>query len=310
MFASSRLRNVVAAKNDNGSLNVAPFLAAPKPHAKPERARSVMRDATQIFRRQLKRVASKFGIEVMTRRGLRNLEHAHLSAIEEYLKLLTRLRQIDLHKDRQRVPLLAKLQGANIGEGAHIVAGLASVLNLPGDVCEFGVGTGATSALLANEIRGAGKMLWLYDTFAGLPAPTEEDELIDDLDQLGSMSAYQGRMSHAEIEVLGRLRAISIGPENVRIVKGLFDQTIAENKLPTSVCFAYVDFDFYAPIQAALDKVLPRLCVGGMIIIDDYGFFSSGAQKAVGEFLRAHRGVFEVEIPDYCSDKFAILRRK
>ena len=41
----------------------------------------------------------------------------------------------------------------------------------------------------------------------------------------------------------------------------------------------------------------------------NYGFFSSGAQKAVGEFLRAHRGVFEVEIPDYCSDKFAILRR-
>ena len=84
MFASSRFRKlVVAAKNDNGSLNVAPFLAAPKPHAKPEKVRSVMRDATQIFRRQLKRVASKFGIEVMTRRGLRNLEHAHLSAIEE-----------------------------------------------------------------------------------------------------------------------------------------------------------------------------------------------------------------------------------
>ena len=69
MFASSRFRNVVAAKNDNGSLNVAPFLAAPKPHAKPERVRSVMRDATQIFRRQLKRVASKFGIEVMNTTG-------------------------------------------------------------------------------------------------------------------------------------------------------------------------------------------------------------------------------------------------
>jgi O-methyltransferase len=274
----------------------------------PEHAFHAFRRATHTIRQCIKRVASRFGIEVMTRRGRQDLERGRCAAVDEYVRLLAKTRGTDLRESKDRIGLLSRLRGAGVGEGAHLVTCLASVTCLPGDICEFGVGSGATSALLANELRGTGKVLWLYDTFAGLPAPTADDELINDVDQLGSMAAYQGRMRHAQSEVLDRLRSIGVSAEAYRIVAGLFDDTIADERLPKQVCFAYVDFDFYAPIRAALEKLLPRLSPGGIIVVDDYGYFSNGAQKALDQFLAAYPELFEIEVPNYCHDKFAILR--
>lgn len=233
----------------------------------------------------------------------------HQTVVDEYLQLLAKTRGVRLPVRPNRTELLTHLVGTGTGEGSHLVVSLAAVMDLPGDVCECGVGSGATSALLANELRDSGKLLWLYDTFAGLPAPTAEDELIDDIDQLGSMSAYVGHMSHPEAEMRGRMKKLDIPPTAFRVIQGLFDSTITEEKLPKQICFAYVDFDFYAPIKAALEKFSPRLAPGGMIVVDDYGFFSKGAQTAVDEFAASQTGLFEIEVPDYCADHFAILRR-
>ena len=261
------------------------------------------------LRHHIKRAASNFGLEVMTPRGRQDLERGNYTVIDEYIRLLARTRAVRLSDNPARTALLSKLVGTGVGEGSHLIACLAAVRDLPGDVCECGVGSGATSALLANELRGSGKVLWLYDTFAGLPSPTVEDELIDDIDHLGSMSAYTGRMSHPEVEMRGRMKELGIDPAAFRVMPGLFDTTITADRLPRQVCFAYVDFDFYAPIKAALEKLSPILTPGGVIIVDDYGFFSKGAQTAVDEFLASHTDLFEIEVPDYCADHFAILRR-
>ncbi len=76
-----------------------------------------------------------------------------------------------------------------------MVLHLNRALGLDGDVCEFGVAQGATSALIANEIRGTEKDLWLFDSFEGLPKPTDHDILIDDIFNLGSIDRYQGTMA-------------------------------------------------------------------------------------------------------------------
>lgn len=64
---------------------------------------------------------------------------------------------------------MAKLLGTQISEAMYILVFLHRSLELDGDVCEFGVAQGATSALLANEIRTTQKNLWLFDSFKGLP---------------------------------------------------------------------------------------------------------------------------------------------
>src|SRR3984957_16399095 len=168
---------------------------------------------TVPLRQQYKRAASTLGLEVMTPRGRRDLERGHENVVHEYLQLLARTRALRLPNSPQRLKLLAHLVGTGVGEGSHLIVNLAAVIDLPGDVCECGVGSGATSALLANELRGSGKVLWLYDTFTGLPAPTAEDELIDDIDQLGSMSAYEGHMSHPEAEMRSRMKKAGLSSD-------------------------------------------------------------------------------------------------
>lgn len=262
-----------------------------------------------VGRQVIKRAMSSVGVEVMNRKARKDLDRGRHLLISEYLRLLARTRSIKLRDDEGRVPLMAKLVGTGIGEGAHLVACLNEAMALDGDVCECGVGTGATSALLANELRGSGKRLWLYDTFAGLPAPTAEDRLVDDIDGLGSMAAYEGRMAHPKIEVQTRLGTIGIPDTAYRLVPGLFEASVAQGFLPDRICFAYIDFDFYAPIKMALETISAKLSPGGVIVVDDYGFFSEGAQLAVDHFMSAQQGEFEIEVPDYCDDKFAILRR-
>lgn len=263
-----------------------------------------------LAKQTIKKLFTSMGVEVMTPRGRRDLQSGQLSTIEEYLRLLAKTRGTVLPENKDRIRLLASLVGAHVGEGAHLALCVNEAKDLPGDVCECGVGSGATSALLANELRGTGKRLWLYDTFAGLPAPTKEDRLIDDIDDLGSMEAYEGLMAHGQGEVRARLGSIGIAESDYVIVPGLFDQSVTNRRLPDRVCFAYIDFDFYAPIQLALEVMSARLAPGGIIVVDDYGFFSEGAQKAVDEFMGQNQHRFAIEVPDYCHDHFAILRSR
>ena len=84
--------------------------------------------------------------------------------------------------------------GTNLVEALFLLNELSQAMHLDGDVCEFGIAQGATSALIGNEIRNTSKALWLFDSFEGLPRPTEKDKLIDDIFSLGSIEKYQGQI--------------------------------------------------------------------------------------------------------------------
>ena len=63
-------------------------------------------------------------------------------------------------------------------EIAVILRELSKTKEISGDVVEFGCFVGTTSVFLAKEIEkwNAEKMLWLYDSFEGLPEKSREDE--------------------------------------------------------------------------------------------------------------------------------------
>lgn len=209
-----------------------------------------------------------------------------------------------------RNELLAQLLGTQLSEAVYLLNYLHGSLKLPGDVCEFGVAQGATSALLANEIRHTDKLLWLFDSFEGLPKPTEKDKLIHDIFSLGVIEKYTGTMAYGVEEVLERLRTISYPPARVKIVPGFIEDTILRSDLPEKICFAYVDFDFYEPILITLKYLNEHLSRGGSIVVDDYGFFSSGAATAVDEFLLAYPLQYDFVLPDKSAGQFAILCKR
>lgn len=215
----------------------------------------------------------------------------------------------DLPERNDRSEDLFNLFGTTIGEGLYICGHLNRCLHLPGSVCEFGIAQGATSRLLANEIRQTNKDLWLFDSFEGLPEPTEQDNLIDDIFNLGSMDAYAGTMKCSPDQVRANLAAIDFDDSRVRIKPGWIDDTFEQGDLPEQVCFAYVDFDFYDPIRITLDYLDKAVPPGGAVIVDDYGFFSSGAATAVDEFLDRTEGRWRKLMPLEPAGKFCILLR-
>jgi hypothetical protein len=211
--------------------------------------------------------------------------------------------------DERRIHLISKLEGTEPSESLYILNYLHKALKLEGDVCEFGVANGATSALIAYEINKTDKCIWLFDSFKGLPAPSAKDILLNDIYGLGSIEAYEGTMACPIESVSSKLKEINFPQSRTKIIPGFIDETIKSSNLPRMVCFAYVDFDFYEPICTALNFLDTVLTINGFIMVDDYGFFSAGAKDAVDEFVDNKNGNYQIYFPNDSAGKFCILMR-
>jgi O-methyltransferase len=238
-----------------------------------------------------------------------------LSLVGAYEQLFneTIARDHALPSNDRRSKLLIRLQGTTPSEAYYIIKGLYDTAHIVGDVCEFGVAQGETSLLIANEIATSRKVLHLFDSFEGLPNPTDKDKLKDDIYALGSMEAYAGALSFPKQMVIARLRAINFSPERYVIHEGYFENLIPEKRnFPERVAFAYVDFDFYEPIKLSLDYLDTVTPPGAVIIVDDYNFFSTGAKNAVDEFCaEQNQGneKYRLFVPDARFGHFAVLTK-
>lgn len=251
----------------------------------------------------LKAVALRAGFVVLPQTHLHNLVRQISAAHSE---AFVKVPDID-----GRIRLLAELIGTDVSQAMHMIHWLHATQGVPGDVCEFGVAQGATSALFAHELLSVGdpRELWLYDSFAGLPAPTEEDHMIDDVLGLGSMEAYAGQMTLPRASVERRLRRVGYPLARSHIHSGFITQETGQEILPKAISFAYIDFDLYQPIKDALRLVDSRLASGGVIVIDDYGYFSTGARTAVDEFASAWPDRYHVTVGPVWAGHFAVLQR-
>src|SRR3989442_4580284 len=144
----------------------------------------------------------------------------------------------------RRHELLAQLEGTQLGEAFYLLDALHRSLSLGGAVCEFGVAQGATSALIANEIRGSGKSLWLFDSFKGLPRPGAKDVLIDDIFSLGSIEKYAGTMAHGQDEVLA-LESDRLSIELCTTGRRVYRRHNPLSRTPSSHLFSLFRFRFF-----------------------------------------------------------------
>jgi O-methyltransferase len=238
---------------------------------------------------------------------MRGIHRQDVSEIEELYRTYL---FADLPRRDGRARELSELIGTTVSEAIYLVKHLHDSLKVPGDICEFGVAQGATSKLLAAEILPFDdRRLWLFDSFEGLPAPSKEDRLINDIFNLGAMEKYQGTMASPHDEVLGKLATVNFPSERTKIKKGWIKDTVKSGNLPAQIAFAYIDFDFHDPIKEALDFVDARMPAGGRIVVDDYGFFSAGAQLAVDRFAAAARDRFTFALPLPFAGHFCILSK-
>ncbi|MFE6738418.1 TylF/MycF/NovP-related O-methyltransferase [Streptomyces tubercidicus] len=127
-----------------------------------------------------------------------------------------------------------------------------------GDVVELGCNAGLTSVLLEMvlDVESPDRTLHLYDSFEGLPAPSQSDRYL-----------REGDCKATESDVYAAFERWHLRPPEVHA--GWFDTTLPQ-QLPDQVAFAYLDGDFYESILTSLTHVWPRLSVGGSVLVDDY----------------------------------------
>jgi len=266
-----------------------------------------MNSKLQSLARGINQSLRPFGIKIANANKAVVEMNRYIEVIKELYGCFTTLHNFTLPVSPKRLELMAQLMGTQPTEAMYILMYLSKTMPMQGDVCEFGIAQGLTSALIANEILPSNKNLWLFDSFQGLPKPSEKDKLIDDVYGLGSMEAYQGQLCFSASEAMARVKETAFPTQRLKIIPGFIEETIKRSDLPAQVCFAYVDFDFYEPIKIALEFLAPRLPKGGVVIIDDYGWFSSGAQTAVDEFMSENSKAFEFIVSPSWASRFAII---
>lgn len=161
-------------------------------------------------------------------------------------------------------------------------------LNIPGDIAECGVWRGGNT--MAAALATAGRHLWLYDTFAGMPQPTALDRTTGGPP---AMEKWRDRnrgaitdWCYASIgEVVRNLNSTGCDPNRLHFIEGRIEDTLNHShNLPDQISVLRLDTDWYESTRRALDVLYPRLVSRGVLILDDYGRWE-GARKAVDEYL-------------------------
>jgi O-methyltransferase len=152
------------------------------------------------------------------------------------------------------------------GDMCQIVSAVHATRRIPGDMVEFGVAYGASARIIAEY--GGGRTLHLFDTFSGLPKPTEHD----------SDRFYEGSYSCSLQSVQDYLKGLPC-----RFYEGYFPGT-AKAVEGQTFSFAHLDVDLYESTLAGLQFFYPRMSRGGILISHDYQS-AAGVDKAFNEFF-------------------------
>lgn len=145
--------------------------------------------------------------------------------------------------------------------------------NIEGDVVEFGcyVGESAKKIRRMLNLYNSPKSLYVYDSFEGLPQPkdyefwgpgalkTDENVLINNFVNNNLQVPY--------------------------IHKSWF-KDISDDKIPSQICFAFLDGDLYESIFDSLSKIYNKLSYGAIVCFHDYERGDCpGVKRAIDDFF-------------------------
>jgi len=166
--------------------------------------------------------------------------------------------------------------------------------DVPGDLVECGVWRGGSVMLMAYTLLARGctdRTIWLYDTFDGMPPPGDEDvqemtgrrarEILDERER-SQDDPFWGIAPRELVE--RNLRRTRYPMHRFRFVEGDVMETIPA-EAPLSLSVLRLDTDWYQSTKHELEQLYPRLSPGGVLIVDDYGYWR-GARRATDEYFQ------------------------
>lgn len=205
---------------------------------------------------------------------------------------------------------LAALSSVETCRSTYAVCRQALEEGIPGDFVECGVYAGSHAAIMAKTLiddpfeghevtnskkpfdRCITRRVHLFDSFEGIPEPTEQDK-----EYLAS--GHRAGTAACSLEgVKANMKQWGIPEELLVYHPGWFDRTIF-NPLPhpwigphgiEDIAVLRLDADLYESTMICMEGLYPLLSLGGFLIVDDYGL--TGARQAVNDYMLNKAGGF------------------
>jgi len=204
----------------------------------------------------------------------------------------------------ERVRPFTMTSSERISAFCHAVRYIAKH-GIPGDIVECGVWRGGSmmaAALTLQAEQDIFRTLHLFDTFAGMPPPSEIDRaaqsgrsaasLLEEADSSSDLWAL------ATIDdVRANLESTNYPADRIRFIRGRVEDTIPR-EAPEEIAILRLDTDWYQSTRHELMHLYPKLSIGGILIVDDYGHWE-GARRALDEYISDNRLVILLQRIDY-----------
>ena len=177
--------------------------------------------------------------------------------------------------------------GAKALENAYDMIRYVDDNKIEGGIVECGVAEGGTSAMMALTNQSSNyddRNLYLFDSFEGLPSPSNDDfingkagDFIRPLDKGDCL----GKIEDVKTLLFEKL---DLCETKIKLIKGWFQDTIPEFKFNENIAVLRLDGDWYESTRIPLENFYQNISTGGVVIIDDYAT-CYGSKKAVDEFI-------------------------
>lgn len=187
----------------------------------------------------------------------------------------------------------------------YLLAETVEKNKIGGAFVECGVWRGGCVAVMADVSHKfkSNRKIWAFDSFKGLPEPTEKDGINAIRFALNRSSGKLVSINQcvASVEDVNKIlfSILKLDKRNIFIEKGWFQETLPKAKSRIeNIAILRVDCDWYESVRCCLDNLYDNLITGGYLIIDDYGHWE-GCKKAVDEFLESRKIKVRLNKIDY-----------
>ena len=168
---------------------------------------------------------------------------------------------------------------------------------IPGSFVECGVWRGGSMMAVADTLQDldtTDRELYLFDTFEGMAKPTAADRRHDGESADALLARERKDVADStwcvadQADVAANMARTGYPAERVHLIRGKVEDTVPD-AAPETIAVLRLDTDWYESTKHELEHLFPRVSPGGVLIIDDYGWWQ-GARTAVDGYL-AETGV-------------------
>jgi len=168
--------------------------------------------------------------------------------------------------------------------------------NIPGDFIETGVWRGGATIFMKALLKAANdtqRVVWVADSFQGLPKPDGEKYSADKNDK----HYIHNELAISMETVRYNFEKYDLLDDNVQFLKGWFKDT-----LPTApikkLAVLRLDGDMYESTMDAITALYPKLSKGGYLIVDDWGAIKA-CQLAINDYRKQNGITEEIKTIDW-----------